>query len=62
MIEYLLTDLLENWTELSLQTRRSLCDFIKSALTSLYDSENIHLDPTVVFKPIMSGLLYAAGK
>lgn len=62
MIGYLLNDLLENWVDLSLFTRKSVCEFVKSVLTKLYDTENIQLDTTTLFKPIMSGFLYAAGK
>lgn len=62
MISYLVTDLLENWADLSLHTRKSICEFVKAILTGLYMSESFQLDPTTVFKPIMSGFLYAAGK
>ncbi|KAI8090817.1 hypothetical protein BDF21DRAFT_412239 [Thamnidium elegans] len=61
MISYLVTDLLENWADLSLHTRKSICEFVKSILTTLHMSESFHLDPTTIFKPIMSGFLYAAG-
>lgn len=62
MIAHLITDLLEDWTDLNLHTRRSLCEFVKSLLTALFDSENFQLDLTTVFKPIMSEFLYAAGR
>jgi hypothetical protein len=61
MISCLLTDLLDHWTELSLLTRQTLCNFTESALTALYEREDLDLEPTVLFKPIISGFLSAAG-
>lgn len=61
MISCLLTDLLDHWTELSLPTCQTLCNFTESALTALYEREDLDLDPTALFKPIMSGFLSAAG-
>lgn len=62
MVACLLTDLFENWTELNLHTRKSLCEFVKSVLVALYEAENFQLDSSAIFKPIMSGFLFAAGK
>lgn len=62
MVACLLTDLFENWTELNLHTRQSLSDFVKSVLTALYETENFQLNSSPLFKPIMSGFLFAAGK
>jgi hypothetical protein len=61
MISCLLTDLLGRWPELGLQTRQTLCSFTESALTIVYEREDLDLDPTAIFKPIMSGFLSAAG-
>jgi hypothetical protein len=61
IIVKLLTDLLDNWTQLNLSTRISLCDFTKSALIAFYNFEGLELDPTVVFKSVLSGFLYATG-
>lgn len=62
MITCLVADLLDHWKELNLQTRQSLCSFVKAILIELYDTENLHLDIHTLFKPVMAGFLYAAGK
>lgn len=62
MVACLLTDLFENWTELNLHTRQSLSEFVKSMLVALYEAENFQLNLSTLFKPIMSGFLFAAGK
>ncbi|KAI8636905.1 hypothetical protein BD408DRAFT_425387 [Parasitella parasitica] len=61
MITCLVADLLDNWKQLTLQTRQSLCSFVKAILLELYVTENLHLDTHTLFKPVMSGFLNAAG-
>ncbi|GAN02379.1 hypothetical protein MAM1_0021c01822 [Mucor ambiguus] len=62
MITCLAADLLDHWKELSLQTRQSVCQFIKAVLVELYDTESLHLDVHTLFQPVVSGFLHAAGK
>lgn len=62
MITCLAADLLDHWKELSLQTRQSVCHFVKAILVKLYDTEHLHVDVHTLFKPVVSGFLHAAGK
>ncbi|CEP17686.1 hypothetical protein [Parasitella parasitica] len=61
MITCLVADLLDHWKKLTLQTRQSLCNFVKATLLKLHGSENLHLDVHALFKPVMSGALHAIG-
>ncbi|KAL7335617.1 hypothetical protein PS15p_201064 [Mucor circinelloides] len=61
MITCLVADLLDHWKELNLQTRQSLCHFVKAILQELYDAEHLHLDVCTLFKPVVTGFLHATG-
>lgn len=58
----IISDMLDYWVELTLNSRQMLCELVQSILTSVCNMETIQLDITAHLKPIISGFLFAAGK
>ncbi|KAI8353363.1 hypothetical protein BD560DRAFT_357697 [Blakeslea trispora] len=56
-----MTDLLDCWPKLSICTKESMYQFTRSLLTALYDQQIVQLNTAIIFKPVMTGFLQAAG-
>ncbi|OBZ86292.1 Serine/threonine-protein kinase SMG1 [Choanephora cucurbitarum] len=61
LVVIIMTDLLDCWAKLSLCTKEFIHQFTKNLLTALYNQQNIRINATVTFKPIITGFLHAVG-
>lgn len=58
----IVSDVMNNWIKLTLESRRLLCDLAQGILTTVCNMEVIQFDPTGHLKPIIHRFISAASK
>lgn len=58
----IVSDAMNNWIKLTLESRRLLCDLAQGILTTVCNMEIIQFDPTSHLKPIIHGFISATSK